>query len=64
MKVEIWPQHGPLNSKDIFERFIKSLRASGEEVWVNKQVPNGDVAIIWSVLWQGRMRKYKDIWER
>ena len=64
MKVEIWPQHGPLNSKDIFERFIRSLRASGEEVWVNKQVPNGDVAIIWSVLWQGRMRKYKDIWER
>ena len=64
MKIEIWPQHGPLNSKDVFDKFIKSLRASGEEVYVNKQVPDADVAVIWSVLWQGRMRKYKDIWER
>ena len=64
MKIEIWPEYGPLNSKDIFEKFIKSLRASGEQVYVNKQVPDADVAVIWSVLWQGRMRKYKDIWDR
>ena len=64
MNIEIWPAHGPLNSKDIFAKFIKSLRASGEQVWENKQAPNGDVAVIWSVLWQGRMRKYKDVWER
>tara|TARA_R110001592_G_scaffold18884_1_gene78123 strand:+ start:1182 stop:2054 length:873 start_codon:yes stop_codon:yes gene_type:complete len=64
MKIEIWPEHGPLNSKDVFDKFIKSLRASGEQVYVNKQVTDGDVAVIWSVLWQGRMRKYKDIWER
>ena len=64
MKIEIWPEHGPLNSKDVFDKFIKSLRASGEQVYVDKQVTDGDVAVIWSVLWQGRMRKYKDIWER
>ena len=64
MKIEIWPEHGPLNSKDIFDKFIKSLRASGEQVWENKQAPDADVAVIWSVLWQGRMRKYKDIWDR
>lgn len=64
MNIEIWPEHGPLNSKEVFNKFIESLRASGEQVWVNKQAPNGDVAVIWSVLWQGRMRRYKDIWER
>ena len=37
MKIEIWPKHGPLNSKPVFEAFIKSLQNSGEEVHVNKQ---------------------------
>ena len=63
MNIEIWPAHGPLNSKEIFAKFIKSLRASGEQVWENKQAPDADVAVIWSVLWQGRMRKYKDVWD-
>ena len=35
MKVEVWPEHGPLNSKPIFEAFIESLRNAGEEVFVN-----------------------------
>ena len=64
MKIEIWPAHGPLNSKIVFEKFIKSLRTSGEQVYENQHVHHGDVAVIWSVLWQGRMRKYKDIWDR
>ena len=64
MKIEIWPAYGPLNSKNIFDKFIKSLRASGEEVYENVAVPNADVAVIWSVLWQGRMRNYKEIWDR
>ena len=64
MKIEIWPAHGPLNSKEVFAKFIKSLRASGEQVYENKQAPDEDVAVIWSVLWQGRMRRYRDIWER
>lgn len=64
MKIEIWPSHGPLNSKEVFESFIDSLRRSGEQVFVDQQMADSDVAVIWSVLWQGRMRKYKDIWER
>ena len=64
MNIEIWPAHGPLNSKDVFAKFIKSLRSSGEQVYENKAIPDGDVAVIWSVLWQGRMRNYKDIWDR
>jgi len=64
MKIEIWPLHGPLNSKDVFEKFITSLENSGEQVFVNQRVHDADVAVIWSVLWQGRMRKYKEIWDR
>jgi|TARA_R110001592_G_scaffold309743_1_gene584130 hypothetical protein len=63
MKVEVWPEHGPLNSKDIFKKFIKSLQEAGDEVSVNKEI-DGDVAVIWSVLWRGRMLKYQNIWER
>jgi hypothetical protein len=61
MKVEVWPEHGPLNSKPIFEAFIESLRNAGEEVFVNTKA-NADVAVIWSVLWRGRMEKYRAIW--
>lgn len=61
MKIEIWPKHGPLNSKDIFEKFITSLKNSGEEVFINQKT-NADVAVIWSVLWSGRMSAYRSIW--
>jgi len=32
-------------------------------VSINKET-NGDIAVIWSVLWQGRMQSYKKIWDR
>jgi len=64
MKIEVWPAYGPLNSKDVFTRFTSSLRASGEQVCENIVTPDADIAVIWSVLWQGRMRKYKEIWDR
>ena len=56
MRIEAWPMHGPQNSKDIFTKFIKSMQATGDDVKVNKET-NGDVAVIWSVLWQGRMQQ-------
>jgi len=63
MKIEVWPEHGPQNSKDIFKKFIKSLQNAGDQVSINKEI-NGDVAVIWSVLWQGRMQGYKKIWDK
>lgn len=63
MRVEVWPGFGPLNSKEIFQKFINSLQNSGDEVHINREA-NGDVAVIWSVLWQGRMRQNKQVWER
>ncbi len=63
MKLEVWTEHGPINSKPIFDAFIKSLKDSGEQVYLNKHA-NADVAVIWSVLWRGRMHSYRPIWER
>ena len=62
MKIEVWTKHGPLNSKSIFKAFIKSLEQAGDQVFENQSV-NGDVAVIWSVLWKGRMQGYQQIWK-
>jgi len=62
MKLEIWTEHGPQNSKPIFDAFIKSLENAGETIVLNRSV-NADVAVIWSVLWRGRMERYKHIWD-
>jgi len=64
MKIEIWPMHGPLNSRNIFDAFITSLKNAGEELYINRSADNADVAVIWSVLWRGRMAEYKKIWDR
>ena len=64
MKIEIHPQFGPLNSKPIFDAFIKSLQDAGETLYINKSVDNADVAVIWSVLWNGRMGQYRRIWDQ
>ena len=61
MKLEVWTDYGPLNSKPIFEAFLKSLQDAGEKVYLNKSA-NADVAVIWSVLWRGRMEQYRKIW--
>ena len=61
MRLEVWTEYGPQNSKPIFDAFIKSLKDAGETVYLNKSA-NADVAVIWSVLWRGRMESYQRIW--
>jgi hypothetical protein len=39
------------------------MRQAGDTVFVNKDDGQCDVAVIWSVLWQGRMAKYRNIWD-
>ena len=63
MKLEVWTQHGPLNSEPIFRAFIKSLQDGGDDIVLNKE-SDSQVAVIWSVLWLGRMRNYRNIWQR
>ncbi len=63
MKLEVWTQYGPLNSAPVFKAFIKSVQDAGDQVVINKS-SDADVAVIWSVLWLGRMAKYRQIWQR
>jgi len=61
MKISVYTQFGPINSKDIFDSFIASLKNAGDEVQINED-QNSDVVVIWSVLWLGRMHGYQRIW--
>ena len=61
MKISVYTKFGPNNSKKVFEAFIESLKKAGDEVQINED-KNSDVAVIWSVLWQGRMKGYQTIW--
>ena len=61
MKISCFQRYGPLNSKPIFGAFINSMQDAGDTVLVDKD-DNCDIAVIWSVLWQGRMANYRPIW--
>jgi len=61
MKISVYTKFGPINSKKVFDAFIESLKNAGDEVQLNED-KNSDVAVIWSVLWQGRMIGYQKIW--
>lgn len=62
MRVSVYPKFGPINSKKVFEAFTQSLETAGEEIQLNCN-GNSDVTVIWSVLWQGKMKGYQSIWE-
>ena len=65
----LYTNYGALNSKPIFEAFAKSLKDAGHSVIYNEpykvmeHYDNYDVAVIWSVLWHGRMTNNKQIWQ-
>ena len=61
MKISVYTKFGPNNSKTVFDAFIESLKNAGDEVQLNED-KNSDVAVIWSVLWQGRMLGYQKTW--
>jgi hypothetical protein len=66
----LYTNYGALNSKPVFEAFAKSLIDAGHTVIYNEpyrvmdHYDNYDVAVIWSVLWNGRMAKNKTVWEQ
>jgi hypothetical protein len=65
----LYTDYGALNSKPVFEAFAKSLTDAGHSVIYNEpykvmyHYDNYDVAVIWSVLWNGRMAKNKQVWD-
>lgn len=60
MKFSLFKEYGALNSKPIFDAFETSLKNAGHNVVYNDM--NADVAVIWSVLFHGRMAKNKQVW--
>lgn len=62
MKFSLFKDYGALNSKPVFEAFEHSLRQAGHTVTYNDM--NADVAVIWSVLFHGRMASNKLVWEQ
>lgn len=62
MKFSLYKQFGALNSQPVFAAFEKSVKEAGHTVTYND--PNSDVAVIWSVLWHGRMARNQEVWNR
>lgn len=61
MKFSLFKEYGALNSKPVFAGFEKSLIDRGYKVYESDM--NCDVAVIWSVLWNGRMLGNKSVWD-
>jgi hypothetical protein len=61
MKFSLFKEYGALNSKPVFDAFEKSLIAAGHEVYESDM--HCDIAVIWSVLFHGRMLGNKPVWD-
>ena len=61
MIFDLYTQFGALNSPPVFEAFKEGLKLNGHSIATQGQ--KGDVAVIWSVLWYGRMRHNQPIWD-
>ena len=60
MKISYFPKQAALNSVPVMTAFIKSCQAHGWEVVEDDM--NADAAVIWSVLWAGRMRLNQQVY--
>jgi len=58
MKFKLFRENGALNSQPVFDAFSTGLTQLG-----HTEHEDFDVAVIWSVLWNGRMSKNKPIWD-
>ena len=60
MRFRLYREYGALNSPPVFDAIEHGLRQQGHDI-VND---NEDVSVIWSVLWSGRMRQNKLIYDK
>ena len=58
MRFKLYRQHGALNSRPIFDAFAQGVQSLGHSVVDDHE----DVAVIWSVLWAGRMSPNREIY--
>lgn len=62
MKFGLFRKYGAQNSAPVFDAFAESVKRIGWQVSDNDD--SADVAVIWSVLWHGRMQANRLIWEK
>jgi hypothetical protein len=60
MQVTYFPLQCALNSKPVISAVIESLKTHGFEI--NPNSYDADIAVIWSVLWNGRMAANRDVY--
>lgn len=60
MRFKLYREYGALNSQPIFNAVEQGLKLLGHQI-VDK---NEDVPVIWSVLWYGRMKPNKFVYEK
>jgi hypothetical protein len=61
MRVAYFPNFCAQNSAPVTQAVLNSLRTHGHTVMENSM--DADAAVIWSVLWAGRMRANQAVWE-
>ena len=60
MRFRLYREYGALNSPPVFDAIEYGLRQQGHDIVTD----NEDVSVIWSVLWSGRMRQNKLIYDK
>jgi len=60
MKVGVFSDYGALNSAPVFDAWCQGARRLGWQCAPDDL--SADVAVIWSMLWRGRMRSNIDVW--
>lgn len=61
MKFGLFNKFGAMNSAPVFAAFEQAIKRKGWDI--SYQNADTDVAVIWSVLWDGRMAQNHRIWE-
>jgi len=59
MKFKLYRQYGALNSKPVFDAVEQGIKRLGHEITDSSE----DISVIWSVLWQGRMKPNQRIYQ-
>ena len=62
MRLSLFPNNLALNAQPVVSAFVEGCRRCGF-VTVENDV-NADVAVIWSLLWAGRMKPNQEVWSR
>lgn len=60
MRFRLYREYGALNSAPIFDAFERGVRLLGHEIVKD----NENIAVIWSVLWAGRMKANQEVYNR